>query len=74
VPDGRVAGRHLSLQELVALALRLTIKDDEVTLIYYGDDRQQHETAGKLLIDTGTSPPQFHIDINVAGIQAQSRL
>jgi hypothetical protein len=66
--------KHLSKDELAALALQLTIKDDNVTISYYGDDLQEHQTAGKLLIDTGTSPPQCHIDINVAGIQAQSRL
>lgn len=66
--------KHLSKDELVALALQLTVKDDKVTLTYCGDDLQEYQTAGKLLIDISTSPPQFHIDINVAGMQAQSRL
>jgi hypothetical protein len=66
--------KQLSKDELAALALRFAIQGDEVTISYYGDDLKQHETAGKLLIDMSTSPPSFHIDIHVAGIQAPSRL
>jgi hypothetical protein len=65
---------QLSKEQLAALALQLAIKGDEVTISHVGDDLKQHQTAGRLLIDMSTSPPSFHIDIHVAGIQAQSRL
>jgi hypothetical protein len=65
---------QLRKEELVGLALQLTIKGDDVTISYVGDDLKRQETAGKLLVDTSTSPPTFNIDIHVLGIQAQSRL